>query len=89
MPCEPGSPVNPYGAFELDLKKRAALDALHDAGWVHGDVKPENAIVGTSGHVTLIDLGFASRIHTLAGHHYRGQGDNSVYTRRLNTDLLT
>lgn len=49
-----------------------ALDALHAAGWVHGDVKPDNAIVGSRGHVTLIDLGFATRIHTVADHHYRG-----------------
>ena len=31
------------------------LEALHASGWVHGDVKPENAIVGSRGHVTLVD----------------------------------
>lgn len=36
-----------------------ALDALHAAGWTHGDVKPSNIQVSTSGHATLIDLGFA------------------------------
>ncbi|TWU50950.1 Serine/threonine-protein kinase PK-1 [Rubripirellula tenax] len=49
-----------------------ALDALHSAGWIHGDVKPENTIVGSRGHVTLVDLGFACRIHTVAGSHFRG-----------------
>lgn len=49
-----------------------ALDALHSAGWVHGDVKPENVIVGSRGHVTLVDLGFATRVHTIAGHKFRG-----------------
>ena len=52
-----------------------ALDSLHTTGWVHGDVKPENSVVGSRGHVTLVDLGFASRIHTLPNHHFRGTPD--------------
>lgn len=39
-----------------------ALAALHRAGWLHGDVKPDNILVSVQGHVTLLDLGFASRI---------------------------
>ena len=38
-----------------------ALDALHAAGWTHGDVSPGNIHVSPSGHVTLIDLSFARR----------------------------
>lgn len=38
-----------------------ALDALHQAGWMHGDIKPENIHLGPGGHVTLLDLGFARR----------------------------
>jgi serine/threonine protein kinase len=40
-----------------------ALRALHGAGWMHGDVKPSNILVSPSGHVTLLDLGFARRGH--------------------------
>jgi serine/threonine protein kinase len=36
-----------------------ALAALHTAGWLHGDVKPENVRLSPSGHATLIDLGLA------------------------------
>lgn len=49
-----------------------ALTALHSAGWVHGDTKPENTMVGPRGHVTLIDLGFATRIHTVCESQFRG-----------------
>jgi eukaryotic-like serine/threonine-protein kinase len=35
------------------------LDALHRAGWMHGDLKPGNLFLSPEGHVTLLDLGFA------------------------------
>ena len=36
-----------------------ALDALHQGGWRHADMKPENILIGPNGHATLLDLGFA------------------------------
>jgi serine/threonine protein kinase len=39
-----------------------ALEALHAAGWMHGDVKPNNIFVSASGHATLLDVGFARRV---------------------------
>ncbi len=36
-----------------------AVAALQAAGWVHGDIKPENLFVDAKGHVTVLDLGFA------------------------------
>lgn len=38
-----------------------AIAAVHDAGWLHGDIKPANIVVSTQGHATLIDLGSVMR----------------------------
>jgi serine/threonine protein kinase len=49
--------------FGIVLQVLAGLDALHQVGIVHRDVKPDNIIVnrtlGDEVHVTLLDLGFA------------------------------
>lgn len=59
-------------ALWLVRQVAAALEAMHAAGWVHGDVKPENVIVGPRGHVTLIDLGFATRVQSVSRNTDRG-----------------
>ena len=41
-----------------------ALAGLHDAGWWHGDVKPENARLDGEGALVLLDLGFARRLES-------------------------
>ncbi|MBI5534364.1 MAG: serine/threonine protein kinase [Deltaproteobacteria bacterium] len=38
-----------------------ALAALHEAGWVHGDVAPSNVLVDDTGECKLIDYGVAAR----------------------------
>ena len=38
-----------------------ALDALHEAGIVHGDVKPSNVLVHREDHAYLVDFGVARR----------------------------
>lgn len=38
------------------------LQSLHRAGWIHGDIKPGNIMLGFNGHATLFDFGFARSI---------------------------
>ncbi|QDU57996.1 serine/threonine-protein kinase [Aeoliella mucimassa] len=49
-------------ALWLVRQMAEGLSAIDRAtGMVHGDVKPDNVMVAPTGHVTLIDLGFARR----------------------------
>jgi serine/threonine protein kinase len=44
-----------------------ALAAMHHAGFIHGDVKPDNLRLVDPGNAALIDLGFAHRPGENAG----------------------
>jgi serine/threonine protein kinase len=52
-------------AFWIARQVAEALEALHQGGWMHGDVKPSNILVAPCGHATLIDLGFARQTSEL------------------------
>ncbi len=54
-----------FDAAEVALVARdlaRTIGALHDRGWVHGDITPSNVIIDETGELTLIDLGLARRI---------------------------
>src|SRR6516225_6046048 len=53
--------LDPAAALWVGRQTAEALAALHRAGFVHGDVKPDNLRLVDDGTVVLIDLGFAHR----------------------------
>ncbi len=56
-----GQPFGVPEALWIVRQTAEALDALHRAGWIHGDVTPGNIHLSPTGHVTLLDLNFARR----------------------------
>jgi eukaryotic-like serine/threonine-protein kinase len=53
--------LDPATAVWVARQTAEALGALHRAGFVHGDVKPDNIRLVDDGTAKLIDLGFAHR----------------------------
>ena len=57
-------PLPPSRAIPILRQLCAALDATHRAGLVHRDVKPDNIVIDSAGHVTLLDFGLARAVDT-------------------------
>ncbi len=53
-------PLN--AALDVAIQASRALEAAHDAGIVHGDVKPGNLLLGEDGSVRLTDFGVAQSV---------------------------
>ena len=47
---------------DLMLDMAAAIDHIHQHGWMHLDIKPENLIVSRAGHLMLCDFDTATAI---------------------------
>jgi DNA-binding beta-propeller fold protein YncE len=57
----------PERAARIAVRLGDALDAIHRAGYVHRDVKPQNVLLDDTGHVYLSDFGLAKRTLATAG----------------------
>ena len=52
-------PLPPQVAVEVALQTAEAIQAAHEKGIIHRDVKPDNILIAGSGHVKVADFGIA------------------------------
>ena len=56
-------PLKPLEAVEIIRQVASALDAAHEAGIIHRDVKPGNILITSQGQARLSDFGLARVVH--------------------------
>jgi ABC-type oligopeptide transport system substrate-binding subunit/predicted Ser/Thr protein kinase len=59
-------PLDPARALDLLEEVAGALDAAHERGLVHRDVKPANILVDAHGHAYLSDFGLAKHASSVS-----------------------
>ncbi|WP_433734850.1 serine/threonine-protein kinase (plasmid) [Nocardia sp. CA-129566] len=68
----------PHDAVDIVEQIASALDAAHDSGLAHGNVKPSNILLTHAGFASLVDFGTAPNLDEIAMSAY--QLDPDAYT---------
>ncbi|KAK7421014.1 Palmitoylated plasma membrane-bound casein kinase [Neonectria magnoliae] len=65
---------------ELAVKMISTLEPVHDKGWVHRDIKPDNFLFEMEGtkNLFLIDFGLAKRFRDPKGNHIPHSGNKTI-----------
>jgi serine/threonine-protein kinase len=72
---EKGAPGVPWReAVMLSIQVARALEAAHDAGLVHRDLKPQNLFLTSDGELKLLDFGVAMALADTADSEQRQKG---------------
>jgi serine/threonine-protein kinase len=65
VPMDVQPPATVAKAVDVFIEASEGLEGLHQAGYVHCDLKPNNIMLGTDGSVKVIDFGQACKAGTV------------------------
>jgi serine/threonine-protein kinase len=72
LETQQGPPLTAHQACHIVLAAALALSCVHEHGFLHGDVKPENVLFDPEGRHRLVDFGLARRWPFQRGRHVAG-----------------
>ncbi|MCP3061158.1 protein kinase [Myxococcus sp. K38C18041901] len=78
-------PMQPQRIYQVGLAVLETLAYMHQNNYVHGDIKPANVMLTTTGRFMLIDFGESK---TIGGNHSRVEADIRMFGNLLRRLML-